>query len=97
MVVSRGDIVVVVLSGDYGKPRPALVIQSTTYLDLASVTILPTTSDLQNTSHFRISVFPDETTGLVLPSQIMVDKAVTVPREKLARASGEPMTRQSIG
>ena len=40
MEVRRGDLVTVALQGDYGKPRPALVIQADQFADLGSVVIL---------------------------------------------------------
>ena len=54
--VKRGDVVTVVLPGAYGKPRPALVIQSDLFDEHPSVTILPVTSDLRDTPLFRITV-----------------------------------------
>ena len=44
MEVRRGDLVTVALQGDYGKPRPALVIQADQFADLGSVVILPITA-----------------------------------------------------
>ena len=85
----RGDLVTVVLPGAYGKPRPALVIQSDFFLDQhPSVTVLALTSDLAPTPLFRIQVEPDATNGLLKPSQVMVDKAYTVPREKIGSTIG---------
>lgn len=59
----RGDVVVIALSGDYGKPRPALVIQSAFFEAHPSVTILPVTSELRDTPLFRIDVAPALTTA----------------------------------
>lgn len=87
--MKRGDLVTVALQGDYGKPRPALVIQSDLFDEHPSVTILPVTGELRETPLFRISVAPDGENGLQKPSQIMVDKIQTVPREKV----GEPFGR----
>ncbi len=84
----RGDLVTVVLQGDYGKPRPALVIQSDLFSAHPSVTILPVTSELREAPLFRIAVEPSETNGLHKRSQVMVDKAQTVPREKLGAPFG---------
>ena len=39
MEVKRGDLVAVAIQGDYGKPRPALIIQSELFSELASFTI----------------------------------------------------------
>ncbi len=85
----RGDLVTVVLQGDYGKPRPALVIQSDLFDQHPSLTILPVTSSLHdNTPLFRLRVEPSAGNGLRKPSDIMVDKAQTVPREKLGAPFG---------
>ena len=81
----RGDLVTVALPGAYGKPRPALVIQSDFFEALPSVTILPVTGEIRE-AFCRVLLTPSQTNGLKKPSQIMVDKAQTVPREKV----GEP-------
>ena len=87
--MKRGDLVTVALTGDYGKPRPALVIQSDLFDSHPSVTVLPITSELRDTPLFRITVEPNKENGLRAPSQIMVDKTHTVPREKLGDPFGK--------
>jgi mRNA interferase MazF len=95
MDVRRGDIVTVALQGAYGKPRPALIIQSDLFAEHPSVTILPVTSELRETPLFRITVEPTAENGLRVRSQVMVDKAQSIPGEKLGevvgRADGEMM------
>lgn len=86
----RGDLVTVALPGAYGKPRPALVIQSDLFGEHPSVTILPVTSELRGLPLFRVPISPSETNGLLVASEIMVDKAHTVPREKLGPSFGRP-------
>ena len=81
----RGDLVTIALQGDYGKPRPALVIQSDLFDEHPSVTILPVTGELRDTPLFRITVKPSDKNGLSKPSQVMVDKAQTVPLEKIGK------------
>lgn len=86
--MKRGDLVTVALSGDYEKPRPALVIQAD-FFDLhPSVTVLPVTSALRETPLFRVTIHPSDTNGLRKTSQVMVDKAMTVAREKLGATFG---------
>lgn len=80
--MKRGDLIRVALQGDFGKPRPALVIQSNAFMDHTSVTVLPLTSDLRQVPALRINVVPDQSNGLRLQSDIMIDKAVTVASEK---------------
>lgn len=84
----RGDLVTVALQGAYGKPRPALVIQSDLFADHPSVTLLPVTSELRATPLFRIRVEPSPENGLSVPSQVMVDKVQSVPREKIGPVFG---------
>lgn len=80
--------VTVTVQGDYGKTRPALVIQSD-YFDLhLSVTILPLTSALKGAPLFRITVDPRKENGLTRPSQVIIDKALTVLREKIGPVIG---------
>lgn len=84
----RGDLVTITLQGDYGKPRPALVIQSDLFDQHPSVTILPVTSALREAPLFRLEVPPNAGNGLRAASQIMVDKAQTVPRDKVGKMIG---------
>lgn len=87
--MKRGDVVSVSLQGDYGKPRPALVIQSDLFHAHPSITILPITSELRDTPLFRITVEPSKENGLIKCSQIMIDKTHTVHREKVKEKFGE--------
>jgi mRNA interferase MazF len=86
--VRRGDLVTITLQGDYGKPGPALIIQSDLFDEHPSVTILPVTSDLRDASLFRLAIEPSPETGLHKPSQVMIDKAQTVKREKVGSIIG---------
>jgi mRNA interferase MazF len=87
--MKRGDLVPVVLAGAYGKPRPALVIQSDLFAKHPSVTVLPVTSEIRPIETFRIAVEPNEGNGLRARSQIMVDKAHTIPRDKAGETFGK--------
>lgn len=78
----------VAMQGDFGKPRPALVIQADSFQPHATVTVLPVTSTLAVAPLFRIAVEPGATSGLHQPSQVMVDKAMTVRREKIGPVVG---------
>lgn len=85
--MKRGDIVVTAPPGAYGKPRPAVIIQANQFI-VPSVTILPFTSDLKDTPLLRIQLEPNAENGLEKTSQIMIDKAVTLPREKIGPQIG---------
>lgn len=84
----RGDFVTIAIQGDFGKPRPALVIQADQFDEHATVTVLLVSSTLVDAPLFRITVKPSAGNGLQIPSQVMVDKAMTVKRDKLGEAFG---------
>jgi len=87
--VRRGDLVVVAMPGDYGKPRPALVVQSDLFNNThASITVAPVTSTIVDTPLFRVTVEPSRRNGLRLVSQIVVDKVTTVRRQRLGQTIG---------
>jgi mRNA interferase MazF len=86
----RGDVVTVAASGDYGKPRPAVIVQTDALPPgLASVIVCPMSSDLTEVADFRITIEPGATNGLRLRSQIMADKPVTIRRERLGQRIGK--------
>jgi mRNA interferase MazF len=65
-----------------------LVIQSDLFGALPSVTVLPVTSDLRDAPLFRVPLGASDTSGLLWPSQLMVDKIQTVPRDRVGRVIG---------
>ena len=70
--MKRGDLVTIALQGDYGKPRPAVVVQSDFFSEHPSLTILPVTSELRSVPLFRIMIEPTEGNNLKKRSQVMV-------------------------
>ena len=84
----RGDLVTIAMQGDFGKPRPALVIQANQFGEHTSLTVLPVTSTQVAAPLLRITVQPSAENGLQQPSQVMVDKAMTVLRDKVGPAFG---------
>jgi mRNA interferase MazF len=88
--MTRGDVVVVATRGAYtSKPRPALVVQSDAFNSThSSVTICPITSDCVDAPLFRVPLPAGRRTGLTVPSQVMVDKVVSVPRAAIGRTIG---------
>lgn len=94
--MKRGDLVTIALQGDFGKPRPALVVQSDLFDAHPSVTVLPVTGELRNAPLFRIQVEPDDRNGLQKTSEIMVDKAQTVPRARIGEPFGQVTDEQML-
>lgn len=87
--MKRGDIFAVVLSGDYGKPRPAIIIQSDRLGDdFESIIVCPLTSFDGPTPNFRFLLEPNTTNGLRARSQAMVEKPVTIPRRRVGQRIG---------
>lgn len=88
--MTRGHLVTIAVQGDFGKPRPALVIQADAFNDThATVTVLLVSSELVNAPLFRIDVAPDHANGLNKQCQIQADKAMTVKREKIGPVIGQ--------
>lgn len=87
--LTRGDVVIVALQGDYGKPRPAVVVQSDLFNDAhASISVVPVTTTLVDAPLFRLTVEASSTNGLQTLSQLMVDKLTAVRRDRIDRAVG---------
>jgi mRNA interferase MazF len=86
--MKRGDIVTVAMPGDYGKPRPAVVIQSDSLDKADSVLVCLVTSTRRDAPFYRLDVAPSAKTGLRSPSQIMIDKIVAVRRDKCGMPIG---------
>ena len=88
MGLRRGDVVLAAASGDYGKIRPAVVVQSDALLvQHPSVVLCPMSSDLRGLD-LRIRIEPDLQNGLHLPSEVMVDKITVVPSTRVRPAVG---------
>lgn len=87
--VTRGDLVTVVVPGDYGKPRPALVVQADLFNEThTSVTVIPVTSTLVDAPLFRLTMEPSPGNGLRSLSQLMIDKVTTIPRARVGQCIG---------
>ncbi len=89
MEIKRGDIVICAAPGDYGIPRPGVVVQSNLFNEThASIVICLITTHLEDVPLFRIEVPPGRATGLKEDSQVMVDKTIAIPRGKIASRVG---------
>ena len=78
----------VAMPGDYGKPRPAVVIQSDRLGDTDSVLVCLFTSTLRGASFHRLTLEPTPENGLQVTSQVMVDKIMAVRRDKCSAVIG---------
>ena len=76
-----------------------MIVQADALAGDPSLTVLPLTSELYDAPSLRITVEPGGDTGLRLRSQIMVDKASTIPRAKAGGQIGrlDEATLASVG
>jgi mRNA interferase MazF len=86
--MTRGDFVAIASQGDFGKPRPALVMQTDALSEHPSITVLLVSSTWIDAPLLRVGVQPTPENGLQKPSQVMVDKAMTIKRDKVGPAFG---------
>jgi mRNA interferase MazF len=87
--VKRGDVVLIVASGEIGKPRPAVVVQTDELGgETTSVIVLPMSSDVEQARRLRPVVDIGEGKGIQTRSQIMTDKIVALGRSRIRRVVG---------
>ena len=86
----RGDLVTIALPGDFGRPRPAVNIQSDLFANHVTVTVLPVTSTVTpEIPLFRLPIQPSVENGLRAPLCVMVDKTMTVRGDKIGTTMGQ--------
>ncbi len=96
--MKRGDIVLAVARGDYGKPRPAVVVQSDLFNGThASLLVCLLTTELIDAPLFRLPLAPTPANGLLEPSQIMVDKLLALPRDRIRSRIGSANDETMLG
>jgi len=87
--MTRGDVVTVAVTGDLGKPRPAVIVQTDALpAEHASVVVCQMTSEFSDAPDFRVTIDPSTQNGLRVRSQVMADKPVTIRRERVGRRIG---------
>lgn len=86
--MKRCDIVTISAPGDYGKPRPAVVIQSDALNAADSVLVALFTSSVIDAPLYRLTVEPAPANGLKAVSQVMIDKVLAYPRAKCGPVIG---------
>jgi mRNA interferase MazF len=80
----RGDVVTVATTGDHGKPRPAVIVQTDALpAEHASVAVCLMTFDNREAPDFRVTIEPSKRNGLRVRSLVMADKPVTIRRERI--------------
>ena len=83
--LSRGEVIIVSAPGEYGKPRPSVIVQEDFSEPIESIIVCPMTSDLVVGGPVRPTVQPSSENGLRLVSQVMIDKIMAVHLSRCGR------------
>ncbi len=94
--MKRGDIYAAIPPGDYGKPRPVVIVQSDAFTARDSVTVCLLTSTLINAPLFRVRIKPGPHNGLRKASDVMVDKIMTLRRARLTAMTGSLTPEETL-
>jgi mRNA interferase MazF len=87
--LKRGDVALVVLQGELGKPCPGVIVQSDELGALSSLIVCPMSSHVDDTNNLmRPIVAPTVQNGLLVRTQIMTDKLNTLRRDRIRRVIG---------
>jgi mRNA interferase MazF len=85
LALKRGDVVIASPRGEYGKPRPCVVIQSDLFELTDSLLVCLITSEVREGPDLRLTISPAASNGLRVPSQVMIEKVTAVRRERCRR------------
>lgn len=87
--MKRGDVVLIVVSGELGRPRPGIIVQADEFIDdHTTILVCPITSDIQHRLSLRPIIETGSQNGLRLRSQIMTDKMVALRRDRIRQVIG---------
>jgi mRNA interferase MazF len=82
--VKRGDVVLVVVPSELGRPRPGVIVQADEFSkDLSTVFICPVSSDVQEKLPLRPIIEAETSNGLRLRSQIITDKMIALRQDRV--------------
>jgi len=98
MEIKRGAVVTIALPGDFGKPRPAVVLRSDRFAAHQLVSLAPLTTARRNAPLLRVDIAPSRDNGLVHASQADTLQSVRIRRigeviGQLAAADLQRITR----
>lgn len=97
--MKRGDVIAVVLPGDLGKPRPAVIVETNSLDPTDHILVCPGTSHLVPEATIRrVRVEPSETNGLREVTQFQIDKVSPARRDRCREVFGrlEPAIMEQI-
>lgn len=85
--MNRGDIITVAVSGDHGKPRPAVVVQAD-IVQTGTILVCLMTSDTEKTAPYRLLLQPTPGNGLRKPSLVQADKIYPIALARCGEVIG---------
>ena len=87
--MKRGDVVLVVVPSELGRPRPGVIVQADEFSkDLSTVFICPVSSDVQEKLPLRPIIEAETSNGLRLRSQIITDKMIALRQDRVRQIIG---------
>ena len=88
--MKRGSVVTIATQGDYGKPRPAVVVQTDALNEThGTILVCPLTTDLHEVPLLWIDIDPTPQNGLRQRSQLMADRVITMRRRNIGKTIGQ--------
>lgn len=89
VAVRRGDIAIAALAGDYGKPRPVLIVQNNALSEVVdSVIVCPFSTSIESTVIARLRIEPSAENGLEHASILMIEKLTVLHVSRISRVIG---------
>ncbi len=95
--IRRGNVVVLNLSNNVGKPRPAVIMQADILNEeakLATTIVIPLSSELHNMKVIRYIIEPSANNGLQTTSQAMIEKVMQIEKTKVQKIIGHITKKQ---
>ena len=87
--MKRGDVVLVVVPSELGRPRPGVIVQADEFSkNLTTVFVCPVSSDVQEKLPLRPIIEAKPSNGLRLRSQIMTDKMIALRQDRVRQIIG---------
>jgi mRNA interferase MazF len=87
--IKRGAVVTIALPGDFGKPRPAVVLRSNRFAAHQLISVAPLTTARRNAPLLRVDIAPSTDNGLVSLSQAMIDTLQSVRIRRIGEVIGQ--------
>jgi len=96
--VRRGDVVTVAAPGDFGKPRPAVIVQgdALNQAEPSSTIVALITSALRDAPLLRLTVEPSADNGLRASSQVQTNRILSVRNERVGEVIGRLSENQLV-